>query len=277
MLSFLRRRRPSLEGVFPESELIKPDCQATGSILFEEGMLNGSDSRFVLDWITNHSALGQVALNHSALGGGGYSSGDKHWRLELRDSLTNQTTEIRAKCVVNCAGVWADRVNEQFSIESPYKHRLSKGVFIGVRREEQHELPLVFDLGEHDDTFLYLPWGPVSLLGPTETPCATPEEGFRIDSADLDYLLGHANRRLHRQIDRPDIAMLRCGVRPLVVEEDYTMVMIIRSISRAAFAWCATKPSRGFPRMAARSPAAITRPRRWPMPPPVSLAKRRIR
>jgi len=221
VLSFLRRRRPSLEGVFPESELIKPDCQATGSILFEEGMLNGSDSRFVLDWITNHSALGQVALNHSALEGGGYSGGDKHWRLELRDSLTNQTTEIRAKCVVNCAGVWADRVNEQFGIESPYKHRLSKGVFIGIRREEQHELPLVFDLGEHDDTFLYLPWGPVSLLGPTETPCATPEEGFRIDSADLDYLLGHANRRLHRQIDRPDIAMLRCGVRPLVVEKDY--------------------------------------------------------
>ena len=221
VLSFLRRRRPSLEVAFPEADLIKPDYRSAGSILFEEGMLNGSDCRFVLDWITRHSARGQVALNYSALEGGGYSNGDKHWRLELRDLLTNQTTEVRARCVVNCAGVWADRVNRQFGIESPYKHRLSKGVFIGLRREEQHEVPVVFDLGEHDDTLLYLPWGPVSMIGPTETPCATPEEGFRIDTEDVDYLLGHANRRLLKQVDCSDISMLRCGVRPLAVEKDY--------------------------------------------------------
>ncbi|MBC8245293.1 MAG: FAD-dependent oxidoreductase [Verrucomicrobia bacterium] len=220
-LSFLRRRRPSLEAVFPEADLIKPDCRTAGSILFEEGMLNESDCRFVLDWITGHAAPGQVALNHSALEGGGYSSGDRQWRLELRDLLTNEATEARARCVVNCAGVWADRVNGQFGIESPYRHRLSKGVFIGLRREAQHESPVVFDLGEHDDTLLYLPWGPVSMVGPTETPCDTPEDGFRIDAEDVDYLLGHANRRLHRQAARPDIAMLRCGVRPLAVRNDY--------------------------------------------------------
>ena len=80
-MSFLRRRRPSLEVSFPEAELIKPDCRAAGSILFEEGMLNDSDCRFVLDWITRHAAPGQVALNHAALEGGGYSGGEKHWRL----------------------------------------------------------------------------------------------------------------------------------------------------------------------------------------------------
>jgi len=221
VMSFLRRRRPSLEVSFPEAELIKPDCRADGSILFEEGMLNDSDCRFVLDWITRHAAPGQVALNHAALEGGGYSGGDKHWRLELRDWLSGQTTEARARCVVNCAGVWADRVNAQFGIESPYKHRFSKGVFIGLRREAQHESPVVFDLGEHDDTLLYLPWGPVSMIGPTETPCDTPEEGFGVEAEDVDYLLGHANRRLQKQIDRPDIAMLRCGVRPLAVPNDY--------------------------------------------------------
>ena len=48
--------------------------------------------------------------------------------------------------------VWADRVNGQFGIESPYKHAFSKGVFAGIKKATGHEVPLIFELGELDDT-----------------------------------------------------------------------------------------------------------------------------
>ena len=221
ILSSLRREQPSLQRSFPESNLINHDEHNLGGILFEEGMLNSSDCRFVLDWITKHSGEGQVALNHTSVVDGAYSKKDKCWRLDLRDQLTGEESHARAACVVNCAGVWADRVNDQFGIESPYKHVFSKGVFAGIKKAAGHEVPLIFELGELDDTYLCLPWGPVSLLGPTETAVATPEEGFTPEQGDVEYLLHHANRRLAAPVAASDITMLRTGIRPLVVDRSY--------------------------------------------------------
>ena len=66
-------------------------------------MLNGSDCRFVLDWITKHSAEGQVALNHTSVEGGSYSEPERYWRLDVRDQLTGDESHVTASSVVNCA------------------------------------------------------------------------------------------------------------------------------------------------------------------------------
>ena len=73
ILSSLRREQPALQRFFPESKLINESEHNLGGILFEEGMLNSSDCRFVLDWITKHPREGQVALNHTSLEDGHYS------------------------------------------------------------------------------------------------------------------------------------------------------------------------------------------------------------
>ena len=221
ILSSLRREQPALQRFFPESKLINESEHNLGGILFEEGMLNSSDCRFVLDWITKHPREGQVALNHTSLEDGHYSIKDRCWRLDLRNQFTKEESQAEAACVVNCAGVWADQVNDQFGIESPYKHVFSKGVFAGIKKANGHRVPLIFELGELNDTYLCLPWGPVSLLGPTETAVATPEEGFVPEKEDVDYLLHHANRRLAASIAPSDITMLRTGLRPLVVDRSY--------------------------------------------------------
>lgn len=102
------------------------------SLHYEEGMLRTSDARFVLHWITPHQTPEQVPLNYCAVTGGGYDASEKRWRLELRDTLGDDSAEARSRWVVNCAGAWADPVNELFGIETPYKHVLSKGVYLGV-------------------------------------------------------------------------------------------------------------------------------------------------
>ena len=102
--------------------------------------------------------------------------------------------------LLNCAGVWTDKVNEQFGIQSPYKHVYSKGVFVGYERPDNHKLPLIFEMGEHGDTLTFIPWGPVSLWGPTETMEKSIENGYSVTPDDIHFLLKHASRNLESSL-----------------------------------------------------------------------------
>ena len=225
------RRAPSHERNFAERSLLRVKDNVD-SLRYEEGMLRDSDARFVLHWITPHQLDGQVPLNYCAVTGGAYNDADETWALMLRDTLDSREVTARARVVVNCSGVWTDEVNQTFGINTPVRHLLSKGVYIGVRRPPEHHSPLIFEMGEHGDVLTLLPWGPVSLWGPTETLVNDIGEGFRPNGEDLAFLLEHAQRNLERPLQRNDIVSLRCGIRPLVVPTSFHKNVYPLDISR---------------------------------------------
>jgi glycerol-3-phosphate dehydrogenase len=215
-----KRKPPFMEDTFQEKNLMK-NSACSNSLLYEEGVLRESDSRFVLQWITEFQSEMQVALNYCATMGGEYNRIEKLWGLELADQLEENQVIARARTVVNCAGVWADRVNDLFKIRSPYKHVLSKGVFLGFKRAPEHVLPMIFETHCNGDVLMALPWGPIALWGPTETRIDEPEQGYAVTQADIDFLLEHRNINLKPKIGEADILSLRCGVRPLAVKQSY--------------------------------------------------------
>ena len=221
MLGLCHRERPRVEKSFAEKSFLKNN-EHDDSFLYQEAVLNSSDSRFVLKWITEQNSDRSIALNYCALTGGEYHAGDKLWRLTLTDEVTGWARVAKSRCVINCAGVWTDTINRQFQIESPYKHVFSKGVFVGLERQDQHDYPLIFDMGQQGDVLSYIPWGPIALWGPTETYMPTLEGGIHTDPEDIDFLLDRANRNLKRAVDPSDVVSLRCGVRPLVVKKNYS-------------------------------------------------------
>ncbi|MDH5763490.1 MAG: FAD-dependent oxidoreductase [Nitrospinota bacterium] len=221
MLGLCNRDRPRVEDSYSEKSFLIDNAHDS-SFLYQEAILNSSDSRFVLKWITEQDSNPGIALNYCSLTGGEYHSGEKIWRLTLTDEITGWARVAKSWCVINCAGVWTDTVNRQFQIETPYKHVFSKGVFIGLERQDQHNYPLIFDMGEQGDVLSYIPWGPVALWGPTETCLSSIEGGVHTEPEDVDFLLERANRHLKQAVDPSDIVSLRCGVRPLVVKKDYS-------------------------------------------------------
>lgn len=231
LLSYGLRRVPGREREFRERPLIR-NHHGEEALLYEEGLLKISDARFVLHWITPHQTPEQVPLNYCALTGGGYDSTEKCWRLELRDTLGNHSAEARSRWVVNCAGVWADRVNALFGIETPYKHVLSKGVYLGVQRPPEHESMLVFEMGQQGDAITYAPWGPISLWGPTETRAPDLAAGRTVAPDDVRFLLEQAGRNLARPPGKADIISLRCGLRPLAVPKSFNSDCYTLDISR---------------------------------------------
>jgi len=150
-----------------------------------------------------------------------YNRVDRQWTIFLADNRRSKQCTVRTACIINCAGVWTDQVNECFGITSPFRHVFSKGVFIGFERPREHQSPLIFEMGQHGDTLTFIPWGPISLWGPTETLVHTREQGFSIERDDIDFLLDHAHRHLKSHIADSRIVTLRCGVRPLVVQRDF--------------------------------------------------------
>lgn len=225
-----RRRTPYVRPAFPEIEMLRPSV-AQKALCYEEAFLNESDARFVYRWIAAQRAPCQIALNYCSAKGC-YASKNRRWHLELTDILSGKGHKIQVAMVVNCAGVWTDQVNADFGIDSPFRHVMSKGVYLGLPRSSKHHSPLFFELGCQDDVITHMPWGPIALWGPTETSVQTIQEGFSATREDIDFLLEQYNLRYREPIGISDIISVRCGIRPLVVDKSYTLDRYPLDLSR---------------------------------------------
>ncbi len=219
LLAGLHRPWPRYRAELSDLGFVKTE-EFDGALAFDEARLLPSDSSFVLGWILPHRGPDRVGLNYCALQGSRYDAGGRRWHLDLRDSLDGREGVAAARVVVNTGGAWTDAVNRLVGIDSPYAHVLSKGVFIGLRRDPRHQVPLVFECGDDGqiDCMPFIPWGPISLWGPTETPAGDVEDGFLATPEDVRSLLDQLNRHLVTRVGAADVLSLRCGVRALAVE-----------------------------------------------------------
>lgn len=218
LFSVGQRSKPLYQKDFSERDFLANE-KFDYSYQYEEASLEPSDARFVLGWILERQNCSeQIALNYCSLNSGQFDSADKYWRLEIFDSILEKEIVVKAKCVVNAAGVWTDRLNQQFAIQSPYKHALGKGVFIGINRPANHQMTLMIETKDAEGCLALIPWGPISLWGPTETRIKNPEDGFSVDAEDVSFLIKQLNRHLSVPISSKNIVSLRCGVRPLPIK-----------------------------------------------------------
>ena len=215
------RERPHFDNEFPARALFRED-RCDGSLVYEEACVVPSDARFVLQWLLPFTPGPCQAMNHCGVEHCGFDRGAGEWRIDLDDKLVGKSASVRARWVVNAAGVWTDALNKQFGLRSPYRHILSKGVFLGLPRLPGHEDTLIFDTVEHGGAMSLSPWGPVSLWGPTETLVDDPDEGFVVEAEDVDLLLGEINAHLREPMSVADVVSIRGGVRPLAVAEGST-------------------------------------------------------
>ncbi len=220
LLGGCRRHRPRYEPQYAERELLRSE-QLDGSLVYEEAQVDPSDARFVLEWLLAHQGPRHVTRNYCGLESAAFDPRTRRWRAQVRDHVVEETHEVHARWVVNAAGVWTDAINRRAGRQSPYKHWLSKGVFLGLRRDPRHQAPLLFETTVRGDAMALIPWGTIALWGPTETTVRDPEDAFVVRPDDVTFLLDELNRRLRRPVAPRDVVSLRCGVRPLVVPRSF--------------------------------------------------------
>lgn len=202
-----------------------------GAHVYQEAMLRASDCRFVIKNIVGNDSTHHIPLNHCQVAAAAHDEGTGVWRIDLRDSITGAEHHVRAKTLVNAAGVWTDDVNRIAGLESPYKHVWSKGVYLTFPRDGENEAR-VHPMRGHNDVLTHVPWGPVMMWGPTETPVRDLESSLLPDRGDIRFLLDEARRCLPGRCAAEDVVSVRCGIRPLAVPRNFNRDVYPLELSR---------------------------------------------
>jgi glycerol-3-phosphate dehydrogenase len=133
----------------------------------------------------------------------------------LVDLETGHELTVRARSVINATGVWTEDTEALAGSEGGLRVLASKGVHIVVPRERiKGQVGLI--LQTEKSVLFVIPWSRYWVIGTTDTPWEHELQHPVATSADIDYVLDHANTVLAHPLTRDDIIGTWAGLRPLL-------------------------------------------------------------
>jgi len=131
---------------------------------------------------------------------------------------------IRARVIVNAAGVWADDVRALDEGTHPDSIRPAKGVHITVPWEKvRNDIAVVIPVPKDKRSLFVVPWGARSdgtfehcYVGTTDTDYDGPLVDPQCTKDDIDYVLRALNASITSGVTADDITGVWAGLRPLV-------------------------------------------------------------
>lgn len=173
------------------------------------------DARLVLAMLRAAAADGADVCNHApALA---IQPTGRGCRVTAEDRRSGETVDLDARCVVNAAGPWVERLLER-SPDGASRLYLSKGVHVVLRRDRLPVRNMVMMMAADRRPVFAIARGPVTYIGTTDTEYAGgPEHWPDVNAADVDYLLATANRHFREPpLSHDDVLATWAGLRPLI-------------------------------------------------------------
>lgn len=131
------------------------------------------------------------------------------------DLETGRRFTVHADQVINATGVWTEETEALAGDEGGLRVLASKGVHIVVPRERiRGDVGLI--LQTEKSVLFVIPWSRYWLIGTTDTPWEQELVHPVATSADIDYVIEHANAVLGRPLTRDDVIGTWAGLRPLL-------------------------------------------------------------
>jgi len=134
---------------------------------------------------------------------------------KIRDLISDEVIQVRAKATIMASGVWSDQLHEKFGLKAGYSVRMSKGSHIVVPKSAINSQSGVIIKTDLSVLFI-IPWGEQWIVGTTDTDYQESKEEPLASSDDVSYIINQANRVLEPKLRRDQVIGVFAGLRPLV-------------------------------------------------------------
>jgi glycerol-3-phosphate dehydrogenase len=193
---------------------IAPDLRTdhlVGAIRYYDAQVD--DARLVVTLARTAATHGaQVASRTKVVGF--LREGERVTGVRAVDLETGRELSIRARVVVNAAGVWTDEIQALVGGRGALNVQASKGVHLVVPRDRiRSQCALI--TRTTTSVLLVVPWGRHWIIGTTDTPWDLDKAHPAASRTDIDYLLGHVNKVLREPLHHADVEGVYAGLRPL--------------------------------------------------------------
>jgi glycerol-3-phosphate dehydrogenase len=194
---------------------ISPDLKVEvlkGAVRYYDAQVD--DARLVL-------AVARTAASHGAHVAtrtrvvGFLREGDRVVGVRALDLEADREIEVRAKVVVNAAGVWTDEIQEMVGGRGALNVQASKGIHLVVPRDRIRSEAGFITRTETSVLFV-IPWGRHWIIGTTDTDWNLDKAHPAASRTDIEYLLANVNTLLREPLDLADVEGVYAGLRPLV-------------------------------------------------------------
>lgn len=204
------RRLSKAQALAREPVLDAPGFQ--GALEYHDAQMYAPE-RLALECLVDAHAHGAVLANYVEAGKLLLKDGKAQGAC-VRDVMTGDSFDIRAKLTLVAAGPWADLFLEH-ATGKPAHHKLlrSKGIHLLLPQASTAALTVEAGSGH----FFVLPWRGHTLLGTTDTEFRGDPGKLGVSESDIENFLNLANRYLPAwNAKREDVAFFYAGLRPLV-------------------------------------------------------------
>lgn len=209
-----RHRHLSRRGV----QRIAPDFDATsiaGAIKYYDCQVD--DARLVVTIARTAAAHGAHVATRVKVTGF-LREGERVVGVRARDLEHGRDLEVRARVVINAAGVWTDEIQELVGGRGSLHVQASKGIHLVVPRDRIRS-EAGFIVRTEKSVLFVIPWGRHWIIGTTDTAWDLDKAHPAASKADIDYVLAQVNAILREPLDHDDVEGVYAGLRPLLSGE----------------------------------------------------------
>jgi len=200
----LREREPLLRG----------DALKGGAVYADS---RTDDGCLTLEVIQSAVAHGAAVANYLAVTGFRKDGAGRITGAKVKDQVSGETFTVRAGRFLAAAGPWADAVRRMDDPGAPPLLRLTKGVHLVLPRRRLPIEHAVVMRGRDGRMMFAVPSGACTYVGTTDTDHGGDPGDYRIEWADVEYILDAASRLFPEAGLTPDdVQAAWAGFRPLI-------------------------------------------------------------